>query len=277
MSPRTIIALTTFLGLSLARDIPSNVQSLYDSIKSVGQCSNKLASGFYALGDGSDTFSYCGDHQDDSNIIYLQGTSGALADMDIDCDGTAGGPADDGRCGNSQDTQSGTSFQDTLAGYGKGVDNLDAKIHPYVVFGNVGSSANWNTFDPQDHGIEPLSLMAVVCGDKLIYGVWGDENGDDGDKPMVGEASISLATACFGTSMTGDNGHTDTDVLYIAFKGKDAVPGADGAKWDAQSYDEFEASIEDLGNSLIKGISTSAAVNGGKKARNLGPAVPRFL
>lgn len=88
--------------------------------------------------------------------------------MDIDCDGTQGGPADDGRCGSSDDTQSQTSFKDTVASYGKGPDDLDAKIHPYVVFGNVGSKENWATFNPEDHGIKPLSLMAVVCGDKLV-------------------------------------------------------------------------------------------------------------
>ncbi len=87
-----------------------------------------------------------------------------------------------------------------------------------------------------------------------IYGIWGDENGDDGDKPMVGEASISLATACFGTSMTGDNGHDDTDVLYIAFPGTDAVPGASGANWGATSWSAFETSIEALGNKLIARI-----------------------
>lgn len=79
-------------------------------------------------------------------------------------------------------------------------------------------------------------------------------NGDDGDYAMVGEASISLATACFGTDMNGDNGYDNNDVLYIAFPGSDAVPGADGAAWAAQSFDEFEASIEELGNRLIEQI-----------------------
>jgi hypothetical protein len=68
---------------------------------------------------------------------------------------------------------------------------------------------------------------------------------------MVGEASISLATACFGKSITGNNGHEDTNVLYIAFPGSRAVPGAKGAKWNAASFAEFEASIECLGNSLV--------------------------
>lgn len=87
-----------------------------------------------------------------------------------------------------------------------------------------------------------------------MYGVWGDTNGDDGSKPVLGEASIALATACFGKGMTGGNGHDATDVLYLAFVGDDAVPGADGAAWDAASYDEFEASIAALGDRLVAGV-----------------------
>jgi hypothetical protein len=52
--------------------------------------------------------------------------------------------------------------------FGQGVDDLNAFVHPYVVFGNVGSKAGFTNFDPQSQGIEPLSLMAVVCGDKMV-------------------------------------------------------------------------------------------------------------
>lgn len=54
--------------------------------------------------------------------------------------------------------------------------------------------------------------------------------------------------------MNGNAGHDQSDVLYIAFPGKDAVPGAQGAKWAAGSYDEFEGSISALGNRLLKRI-----------------------
>ncbi|KAI3317433.1 chitosanase [Xylariaceae sp. AK1471] len=253
--PSRLLALSALVGASLARDVPQGVRNLYNSIKAKGQCSNILQDGFYALEEGSNDFSYCGDHQSDYGIIYLQGTGGALADMDVDCDGVQGSAADDGRCGNSGDTQSVTSFADTVRGYGQGVRDLDANIHPYVVFGNTGENPGYTNFDPQEYGIEPLSVIAVVCGDKLVYGIWGDENGDDGDKAVIGESSISLATACFGTGITGDNGHEETDVLYIAFQGEDAVPGADGAKWNAANFAEFEASIEGLGDSLVAKIS----------------------
>ena len=64
---------------------------------------------------------------------------------------------------------------------------------------------------------------------------------------MVGEASLSLATACYGSSMNGNNGHGPHDVLYLAFPGSDAVPGAGGAAWNAKSFDEFHKSLESDG------------------------------
>ncbi|TVY59621.1 Endo-chitosanase [Lachnellula suecica] len=246
----TLLAVLLAARHCAAGDIPSNVQSFYDGIKAAGSCSNKLATGFYASDDGPNTFSYCGDHLDDYGVIYLQGTGGALADMDIDCDGVQGGKGDDGRCGTSSDTQSQTSFEDTVASYNKGVSDLNAFVHPYVVFGNVGSKG---VFDPQSKGVEPLSLMAVVCGGKMFYGIWGDENGDDGPKAVIGEASISMATFCFGDSVNGNAGHDETDVLYIAFTGKDTVPGASAA-WDADSATQFESSIQSLGDKLVQRI-----------------------
>lgn len=88
--------------------------------------------------------------------------------MDIDCDGEQNGKGDDGRCGNSDDTQAITSFQWIVEGYNKGIKDLNAFVHPYVVFGNTGSKSGWKTFEPREYGIEPLSVMAVVCGDKLV-------------------------------------------------------------------------------------------------------------
>lgn len=88
--------------------------------------------------------------------------------MDIDCDGQQNGLGDDGRCGSSFDTQSETSFTDTVAGYNKGVKDLNAYVHPYVVFGNVGSKPGYTVFDPTKNGIQPLSVMAVICGDQMV-------------------------------------------------------------------------------------------------------------
>ncbi|KAK3393900.1 fungal chitosanase of glycosyl hydrolase group 75-domain-containing protein [Podospora didyma] len=272
LSPRLATSLAFALAISSsgrtnARDVPQNVQDFYYSLRKKGSsCSKQLATGFYATDNGPNTFSYCGDHLDDFDVIYIQGTNRALADMDIDCDGVQGGPGDDGRCsyGRSPDLQDVTAFQDVVAGYNAGIKDLNPYIHPYVVFGNSGNKTGWKTFDPTAYGVEPLSVIGVVCGNQLIYGIWGDTNGDDGDKPMVGEAAISLATACEGDSMTGDNGYSNTDILYLAFTGKDAVPGAKGANWSATDYATFEKSIEPLGNKLTEriGVSlTNASVN----------------
>ncbi|KAK5169345.1 uncharacterized protein LTR77_005320 [Saxophila tyrrhenica] len=130
------------------------------------------------------------------------------------------------------------------------VSDLNANYIPYVVFGNYGSTKGYTNFDPQEYGLQPLSVMAVVCGDHLVYGVWGDTNGDDGP-PVVGEASISLATACFGDGITGNNGHDETDVLFIAFPGSEDGTVNRDAEWGATDFYTFEASIEWLGDDLV--------------------------
>lgn len=86
--------------------------------------------------------------------------------MDIDCDGVQGGVADDGRCGHSADTQSITAFRSTVSEYNAGIDDLNAFVHPYVVFGNQGDK--YVGFEPTDYGVEPLSVMAVVCNNKVV-------------------------------------------------------------------------------------------------------------
>jgi hypothetical protein len=201
-------------------------------------------------------FVYCSHNLNTpSSVLFIQGRSGALSNMDVCCDGIQDGPADDGRCDTDPSYLSITAFQWIVESYGVGNQtDLDANVHPYVVFGNTAEDGNdgWPTFDPQQYGIEPLSVMAVLCGGKLFYGIWGDMKGDYGDAAMVGEASISLATACYGMDMNGNHGYDGDDVLYLAFPGEDAVPGADGAKWDARNFDEFEASIGDLGDKLMK-------------------------
>lgn len=45
--------------------------------------------------------------------------------------------------------------------------------------------------------------------------------------------------------------HDAPDVLYIAFTGKDAVPGRNGANWTAGNFDAFHESLEGLGNKLV--------------------------
>lgn len=92
--------------------------------------------------------------------------------MDIDCDGNQTTPAsaNDGRCGPSDDTQSTTAFEDTIIGYNAGITELNPYVHPYVVFGNDNEDhkSGFVSFNPQDYGVKPLSVMAVVCGNKLV-------------------------------------------------------------------------------------------------------------
>ena len=92
----------------------------------------------------------------------MQGPN-SFANMDIDCDGKQSGH-NDGRCGNSADTQSETRWVDEVRKFG--ISDLDANIHPYVVFGNEGNYSP--TFDPRKFGVKPLSVMAVVCNDQLV-------------------------------------------------------------------------------------------------------------
>lgn len=98
--------------------------------------------------------------------MYLQGKNGQLVNMDIDCDGALG--TGDGSCDSSTDTQGQTTFGDTVKGYNKGIKDLNAYIHSFVVLGNDGSKSGYITFKPESYGVEPLSLVAVVCGDKMV-------------------------------------------------------------------------------------------------------------
>lgn len=202
--------------------------------------------------------------------MYLHGTGSKLANMDIDCDGDQSDHGD-GRCGSSEDTQSQTAFKDLVQKYSKQngdkVSDLNANFIPYVVFGNYGKKKGYTNFHPEDLGLKALSVMAVVCGDQLVsspplthlsrlthqqvYGVWGDTNGDDGE-PLVGETSLSLATKCFGKSMNGNNGHSPNDVLYIAFPGTVAETVEKKADWGAKNFTDFEASIKDVGDRLVR-------------------------
>ncbi|KAL8725037.1 MAG: hypothetical protein Q9166_007612 [cf. Caloplaca sp. 2 TL-2023] len=254
---KPIIALTALMGTQSisALSVPTNVRNFYNRVKS-STCTGteKLKGGFYDQEDGSAQWSYCRKTFSDSgkHAIYLHGSSSKLANMDIDCDGDLSNPVD-GRCGSSTDTQEQTRWKaEVQTASNNKIEDLNANIHPYVVFGNERDDGG-ATFDPRSVGIKPLSVMAVVCGDKMFYGVWGDTNGDDGP-PLVGEASLSLATACFGTSMNGNNGHDEPDVLYIAFPGDDAVPGS-SANWGASNFQQFEDSITTLGNRLIARLS----------------------
>jgi hypothetical protein len=100
---------------------------------------------------------YCGDIP---NAIFLKGSDGNYDNMDIDCDGANNSA---GACSNDPSGQGETAFKDTVQSFG--IDDLDANIHPYVVFGNEGADPS---FSPEQFGMEPLSVMAVVCNNQVV-------------------------------------------------------------------------------------------------------------
>jgi chitosanase len=60
---------------------------------------------------------------------------------------------------------------------------------------------------------------------------------------------------CFGDdAVSAINGHSDHDVLFIAFPGDAAVPGAKGAAWAAKTKEEFEASLATIGDQLVASL-----------------------
>ncbi|TVY20717.1 Endo-chitosanase C [Lachnellula arida] len=127
-----------------------------------------------------------------------------MADMDIDCDGVQHGKGDDGRCESSGDTQSRTSFEDTVASYNK------AFVHPY----------HWR--------------IVHLNGDLL-----------------------------FGNSVNGNAGHDETDILYIAFTGKEAVLGRIAGSGTAPSSSNSTPPVTTLKRSTKSegstGIKSSSA------------------
>lgn len=135
-------------------------------------------------------------------MIYIQGTGGDLADMDIDCDGAQKGKLDDGRCGSSTDTQSQTAFKSKVAGYNKGIKDLDSFAHPYVVFGNQGSKAGYQTFDAEAYGVEPLSVIAVVCNNKMVRRAFFSQGTDSPCSFFKANTSSSLAFGVTPTATT---------------------------------------------------------------------------
>lgn len=82
--------------------------------------------------------------------------------MDVDCDGS-----DDkaGDCSNDPTGYGETAFKDTVQSYG--ISDLNANIHPYVVFNEPPF------FNPEQYGMKPLSVMAVVCNNQVVSYVFG--------------------------------------------------------------------------------------------------------
>jgi len=58
--------------------------------------------------------------------------------------------------------------------------------------------------------------------------------------------------------VNGNSGHDESDVLYLASTSQDAVLGANGAAWNATTYDEFEKNITALADKLVTRIGVGS-------------------
>ena len=127
-----------------------------------GQCTKLLSPDTFNDGgaNSTSTFAYCGQIP---RAIFLHSTAhgGQYDNMDIDCDGLNRLQGD---CSDDPTGQPQTAFASTLTQFG--ISDLDANVHPYVVFGNRGTPPL--EFDPEAHGMRPLSVMAVVCAGQLV-------------------------------------------------------------------------------------------------------------
>ncbi|KAJ5212877.1 hypothetical protein N7449_000046 [Penicillium cf. viridicatum] len=123
---RTLILCSA--GLAFAHEVPANLQEIYKSHKAA-KCDNLLAKGFSDGSKGTD-MGYCSDI-DGAIFLHSISKGGAYADMDVDCDGANNS---EGGCSNDPSGQAVTAFQNEVKHFG--IKDLDANIHPYIVFGN---------------------------------------------------------------------------------------------------------------------------------------------
>lgn len=215
-------------------------------------CSDPLSPAYDTGVDGKSRDSvYC--MEKNSNVVFLKNQSGGFADMDIDCDGAGNGQ---GGCGDDPTGLGETSFKSELQGLtGGAVQDLDTNKHTFVVLSNfVSNDAPGDSrkpFNIASVGVEPLSIVAVVCGNQMFYGVYGDQNGG----VVTGEASLSLGKLCFpNEGLSGNMGHGAKDVLYLAFPGAKAPSNV---SWKANDAKTFEASLAAAGDKLVARVGKS--------------------
>ena len=89
---------------------------------------------------------YCGDHLADFNVVYFQSVLAALPTQYFDGAASL----------NSLDTISLSKAE---------IQGLNPEVVPFVIFRNDNRELS---FDPEEYGIEPLSLVAIVCNNQLV-------------------------------------------------------------------------------------------------------------
>ena len=138
------------------------------------------------------------------DVCGLKGAVFWNADMDIDCDGKQSTV-----CNKSTDPdyQSQTATTDSKGQY------LDAATLPYVVV--PGVSTRW---DYKAAGVSMGSVVAVIYGDKVEYGIIGDI----GPTSIIGEASYAMAQR-LGINPNPSSGGVSSGVTYVVFTGTSGV------------------------------------------------------
>ncbi|KAK5798044.1 hypothetical protein VI817_004335 [Penicillium citrinum] len=158
-----------------------------------------------------------------------------VADMDVDCDGI------DYKCKGNQDGQSQTNFG-ALAAYEV----------PFIVIPD--------TFGTTYQSVLPgNNVAAVICGNKMFYGIYGDSDGDDPE--VIGEASWLMARTCFpNDDLNGNKGHVNADVTYILFTGKDAVLPSSALN---KNYVTNFSTLRSMGDKLITALAKKLNLGSG--------------
>ena len=126
------------------------------------------------------------------------------ADMDIDCDGKT-----TTQCNSTTDP----SYQNQTAATDSQGNPLDAAALPYVVVPSNGTRFNYT-----NAGLKMGSVVAVIYGGKIEYGILGDT----GPVNIIGEASYAMAKN-LGIDPDPKVGGVDKGVTYVAFTGTAAV------------------------------------------------------
>lgn len=156
----------------------------------------KVSTGNFAMDEGAPA------------SVPICGLKGAVfwqADMDIDCDGK---PSP--QCNKSVDPW----FQPMTSAVSSRREYLDAAKLPFVVV-----PIDRRKFDYKRAGLSHGSVIAVIYEGRLVYGVFGDMNGEG----IIGEASYAMASA-LGIDPDPRYGGADGKVVtYIAFTGPSGV------------------------------------------------------
>jgi hypothetical protein len=140
-----------------------------------------------------------------AKTIPVCGLTGAVwwkSDLDVDCDG-----GQSATCKNDPDYQSGTAASTSTGAA------LNASTLPYVVIPQSSNGFNYKTA-----GLKMGSVVAVIYGGKVAYGILGDV----GPAGVIGEASYAMALQ-LGMNPSPTSGGVDSGVTYIAFTGASAA------------------------------------------------------